>query len=148
MQANRLLLSDEGKNAIKAFRDAKPWKGTFEERKEKLETFANAFRDACGLECDFVFVGARDGIEAPHGNGMYHPQANKVVLSDKLSVVTLLFAFGMAAGLNRVEALTWAKGLFRHYFPRSAANCVEVGGLMVKRRETAEEIEDDGDEEE
>lgn len=147
MQANRLVLSDEAKAAIKAFRDAKPWRGTFEERHEKFNSFATAFAEGCGLTCTFRFA----GDERPNGlgQGCYNPEVNRIALAGKLSVVTLLFCFGLAVGLERREALKWAKKLFGHYFPRSRANCVEVNGLLIKRREPeVEDVEEHGDEEE
>ena len=144
MRADQVQLSDEAKMAVKAFRDAKPWRGTFDQRREKFETFVTAFSDACGFEVDFEVIG--DG-ETAERNGGYVPELNKVFLAGKLSVVTLLFAFGMVAGLSRSQALVWARDLFKHYFPRSYAGCELVGGCLVKRRE-AEAIEDGGDEEE
>jgi hypothetical protein len=139
-----MVLSDEAKGAVKAFRDAKPWRGTFEERHEKFNTFATAFAEATGLECEFVFVGDETG----RGQGFYSPNANKIVLSGKLSVVTLLFCFGLALGVNRTESLKWAKGVFKHYFPRSFAGCVEVSGLLKRREDMVEEQEEEGEEEE
>lgn len=145
MRASQLVLSDEAKAAVKAFRDAKPWRGTFEERHEKFHAFATAFAEAVGLQCEYVFAGEETG----NGQGGYVARENKIVLSGKLSVVTVLFCFGLAVGLGRLEALKWAKGIFKHYFPRSFAGCVEVNGLLKRREEMGpEEVEEEGEEEE
>lgn len=148
MLAEQIELSADAKCAIKSFRDAKPWRGTFEERLEKFHTFAKTFADACGLEVEFVFAGDEQQDTSLPANGGYSAEFNKIVLAGKLSVVTLLFSFGLVAGLARAEALRWAQKLFRHYFPRSWAGCeVSQSGLVVRRRtRTVDDVEEDGDE--
>jgi hypothetical protein len=138
MRAERLVLSEEGKAAVKKFRDAKPWRGTIEERTAKFETFHAELCAAAGLECGLV-LHEIDPL-ARHGDGAYDPQGNRIILVRKLSVVTLLYCFGGAAGLGRGEALTWATGLFRHYFPRSFAACRLVRGRLVNEPDAGEDV--------
>lgn len=127
MRAEQLVLAPAGRQAIKSLRDAKPWRGTFGERKEKFETFAAEFADATGMTVKFEFVGKERRTKP--GNGGYDSTANRIVLIGKLSVITALFCFGSAGGLKRAEALKWARDLFAHFFPRSFARCQTVNGL-------------------
>ena len=129
MRAEQLVLSVAGKDAVKRFRDAKPWGESFAVRLEKFKGFAAEFAEACGMTVKFEFLG--DESPGRPGNGGYDPVGNRVVLVGKLSVVTTLFAFGMVGGLERGEALKWATKLFRHYFPRSFARCRMVNGILV-----------------
>jgi hypothetical protein len=128
MRAEQLVLDDAGKQAIKNFRDSKPWQGSFAERLEKFNTFYRELAAACAVEAPFEFVGAETGI----GNGGYDRDNNRILLVGKLSVVTLLYCFAILHGLERGEALAWAKGLFRHYFPRSFRRCSDVNGVLRK----------------
>jgi len=138
MKAEQLTLSASATAALKAFRDSKPWRGSLDQRREKFETFHAALCEATGLTPELVLLEVeRDAGVVTGGNGGYSGRRNTIVLAGKLSVVTYLFAFGLLAGLDgRDEAMKWARGLFKHFFPRSAAGCVEVGGLMLRRPPT------------
>lgn len=129
MRAERLILSQEGKEAIKRFRNAKPWRGTFADRQEKFETFHDELAGACGFTTKFEFVGEENATRP--GNGGYDPTGNRIVLAGKLSVVTMLFCFGLVGELSRAESLKWSGKLFKHYFPRSFARCQQVGTMLL-----------------
>ena len=129
MRADQLVLSAAAQEAVKRFRSAKPWRGTFADRKEKFETFHAELNEACGFETGLLIVGEID--ETRRGNGGYHAESNQIILACKLSVVTYLYGFALAAGLGRPEALTWARELFAQYFPRSFARCRIVEGCVI-----------------
>ena len=116
--------------ALKSFRSSKPWRGSAEERRTKFETLLDGLSTAYGLvrpELRLCLVNSGTA-----GNGVYSPEHNLIVLAGKLSVVTFLYCFGRAGGLDRDGALEWARDLFRRFFPRSHGGCRQVGDLLLK----------------
>jgi hypothetical protein len=118
----------EAIRAIKAFRSAKPWRGSFDERLEKFSTFCQALAAAYGVSVELRFYGE----ETPRGNGMWVPERGTIVLAGKLSVVTFLFCFGLARGLSRRRSFAWAHECFRRFFPLSYSRCRCAGDLLVR----------------
>lgn len=126
-----LTLTDAARQALKTFRDSKPWKGTTEERADK---FADLHRGLCRAY-DLETMLVRDDNPRWDESSLastYNPALNHIVLRGKLSVVTYLFCFGGALNMTPPAAMAFAKQVFRHFFPRSAAGCREEGGLMFR----------------
>ena len=128
-QPNSLNLNAAASEAIKAFRDAKPWQGTPDERLAKFTELHRGLARAYDLETILVREGNDE--QGASGGSFFAPRLNRIVLRGKLSVVTYLFCFALACGLQRIAALAWAKDTFRHFFPRSFARCTDVGGMLV-----------------
>lgn len=128
--ATTLTLNDAARAAIKAFRDAKPWRGDLTERGEKFANLHRALTRAYDMETILV----RDDRDATgcSGGSATDLRTNKIMLTGRLSVVTYLFCFAAACGLRRSEAFAFAKDQFRHFFPRSFARCIEVNGMLRK----------------
>lgn len=121
--------------AIRAYRAAKPWRGTFEERWAKLDALHQAMKAAYGLTCRVVYVPTtsedmRTGGYCPADTESPYPDC--VVLVGKVSVVTYLFGLGRARGKTHREAMAWAVSVFKRFFPRSFAGCDASGPVLVK----------------
>jgi hypothetical protein len=74
----------------------------------------------------------RSGEDESSGASFFDPRRNRIVTTGRRSVVTYLFLFGLAVGHRRAAAMAWARQTFAHFFPRSFARCVDVGGMLVK----------------
>ncbi len=123
-------LNPAAKTALKKFRASKPWRGTFEERWEKFMTLRQKLSEACDVAPILEFHG-NEQLDRP-GNGAWLGRRNTIVLTGKLSVVTFLMCFAGALGMTRDDALGWAQGIFRHYFPRSFGGCRRQGDLLLR----------------
>jgi len=124
-----LNLNEAATTAIKAFRDAKPWRGTPEEKLAKFTDLHRGLARAYDLET-MLLRGDSDEFGAS-GASYFALRLNKIVLKGRLSVVTYLFCFATACGLQRMAATAWARETFRHFFPRSWARCSDRDGLFV-----------------
>lgn len=123
--------NEAGHAAMRAFRDAKPWRGTLEERAGK---FAELHRSLCRAY-DLETIMVRDVEGDPTGTSagsLFDRRRNRIVLSGRLSVVTYLVLFAVAAGASQRSAALFARGAFASYFPRSFARCETRGGLLYK----------------
>ena len=132
-------LNPEATAALKAFRSAKPWRGTFAERCGKFTALHAALAPVYGLEVRLVLP-RTETPERP-GNGGFFPAdapgvpeayRGAVVLTGKLSVVTYLHCLGKARGMNRREACRWSINVFRKIFPRSFGAASTDGFRIVK----------------
>lgn len=123
-------LSSSSVAAIKAFRAEKPWRGTIEDRKNKLATLHAALVAAYGLPQELVtdFI---DPIGAP-GSSRFSVTPTQIALSGRHSVVTYLCAVGVARQFGYAQALNWAMGVYTRFFPLSAARHVARGGFLVR----------------
>ncbi|MBL8866464.1 MAG: hypothetical protein JNK93_12970 [Planctomycetia bacterium] len=132
-QARPFEFNDAARAAIKAFRSAKPWRGSVAERGDK---FAELHRSLCRAY-DLETILVRDEIGDPHhtgssGHSYFDARTNKIVQRGRLSVVTYLFLVSLAAGADRRSGMRAARAMFQHFFPRSFARCVVRRGLLVK----------------
>lgn len=131
--ANAFALTPAARQAIRSFRDAKPWKGSVEERAAK---FADLHRSLCrAYDLETMLVRDDSGDHEHTGTSArsyFDPHKNHIVQRGRLSVVTYLFLFGGAAGMTPRSALRFAHDTFRHFFPRSFAGCRAVNGLLVR----------------
>ncbi len=119
--------------ALRAFRHEKPWRGTVAERALKFQTLHTKLCEVCDCQWALNLAGVPDS-ELEHGNGGLHTDDQEIVLWGKLSVVTYLFCFGSVIfNGDRARALSWATGLYRRTFPRSAERMVYENGLVLKR---------------
>jgi hypothetical protein len=110
--------------ALKAFRRAKPWRGTHQERMAKVK---DLHADLCianriNPRLSF-FLGGRGGA--------YSVFENLIVMND-LSVVTYLHEFAHALGKGEKGAVSWSVNLFRRIFPKSWAKLRHEGHRVVR----------------
>ena len=125
------VFSPECIAAVKAFRQAKPWQGTIEERKGKFTGLHQLMCDAYGLAHTLTFA---DDIEPAGNDGLsrFEITAANITLHFKLSVVTYFVAIAAARGFTYAQALTWANELYRNMFPLSASRHVQRDGFVVR----------------
>lgn len=127
MELNEVLV--EGKKfkgaalrACRMYARAKPWAGSIEERKAKLEAFNAELAAAHGVPAPTLrYV----NVEANLVNGAagYDPDDKVIVLGYRLSVVSYLQMFARHCGKSRVGMVRWSVNLFKRKFPKSYAGC-------------------------
>jgi hypothetical protein len=115
--------------AVKTFRRSKAWRGTTEERIAKFTAAVAALAAAYEMEKPPSFR-FEPGFAGERG-GCYDQLANEVVLTGKLSVVTLFHVFCYARRQPRREAFAWSINLFAQLFPISFARCRHVGPFLI-----------------
>jgi hypothetical protein len=127
---HEMFLNPAARAAVKAFRDAKPWRGTRDERGGK---FAELHRGLCRAYHRETMLIRDDGDpDGSSGSSAFDGRKDRITLRGRLSVVTYLFCFAAATGVSRRAALRVAIDTFRHFFPRSFARCRVVNGLLVQ----------------
>ena len=116
--------------AVRAFRRAKPWRGT---QQERIIKFARLHQQLCQiyrLPVELRF--AIGDVESDSGHSHFNRAARKIVLSGRLSVITYLHEFAHARfGPSERKAVTWSLNLFRRTFPRSFAR-LQFEGHMAR----------------
>ena len=125
------VFSDGCIAAVEAFRHAKPWRGTIEERKDKFTALHQQMCAAYGLAQTLAFA---DDI-APVGNdglSRFDITEANITLHFKLSAVTYFVAIAAARGFTYAQALTWANELYHNMFPLSASRHVQRDGFVVR----------------
>lgn len=128
-----ITLNEASHAAMRAFRDSRPWRGSLQERADKFAQFHRNLCRAYDLETILV----RDDENDPACTGtsarsVFDRRRNRIILSGRLSVVTYLALFAMAAGASQGVAILFARGAFAGYFPRSFARCQTRDGLLVR----------------
>ena len=121
--------------AVKAFAKSKPFRGTDQERFEKLVKLHNRLCEIYGVAPSLTF---NDSSEYP-SPGVFIPSSNEIVLST-FSVITYLHEFGHALGKGEKQTCRWSLNLFRDYFPRSWSRLVPRGHMMVKPERVTREM--------
>lgn len=122
---NTLTFKPETLRALRAFRRAKPWRGTPAERIAKFRTL---HRDLCRI------YGLRTRLTRRMGRlamACYVPSRNRIILPE-LSVVTYLHELGHARGWDERQACRWSINLFRRIFPQSYARCRHRGHMLIR----------------
>ncbi|MCE9533964.1 MAG: hypothetical protein K8T89_23005 [Planctomycetes bacterium] len=120
--SDRRKYKPEALKALRAFRRSKPWRGTFNERREKFGKLHEELCRVYGL-CTQLKFWARDVA-------YYSPGEDRINLPT-LSVVTYLHEFAHARGADERQACGWSINLFRRIFPRSFARCRHHGHMLV-----------------
>ena len=116
--------------AVQAFAFSKPWRGSLEKRKKKFLTLNHDLASSCDIpEPDLRF----ERIDGTSSKGSYYqPNAHRIVMTGKLSVVTYLHEFGHALGKDEVDACRWSVNLFRRCFPRQFSRLVHRGHTLIR----------------
>jgi hypothetical protein len=128
---DRMTYKPECLRALRAFRRAKPWRGTVAERIGKLMALHVQLCEVYGVHVDLRF-GKINGSSS--GGSSYHPLSNVIILRGRLSVVTYLHEFGHARDYDERQACRWSINLFRRTFPRSFARCRTEGHVLISDR--------------
>lgn len=110
--------------ATRLFAQAKPWRGSIEDRVRKLHALHAALCAAYGKRTQVVIGHV--------GGDCYVPSLDLIRLSGRLSVVTYLHEFGHALGKDERQTCRWSINLFRRVFPRSFARCRREGHMLLR----------------
>jgi len=120
--------------AVQAYAKSKPWRGTLEERRQKIRTLYAALAIADKLPMPTLVFG--DNGEGDSSRSCCLPAMNVVILRGKIIVVTALHEFGHVLGMNEREACRWSLNLFRKCFPRSWKG-LTFEGHMVRAQQNS-----------
>jgi hypothetical protein len=127
MPATQVRLNQSAYTAIRDFRRAKPWRGTYSERSAKFDALHATLMGAYGLHTALL---REPGPDACSGASEFCEVRDAIIQRGRLSVVTYFYLLAVARGKQRAEAMVWAVGVFQRMFPVSFARCSMVGGLM------------------
>jgi hypothetical protein len=125
---DRITYKSETLRALRAFRRARPWRGTEAERCAKLRRLHAELCRIYGLRTRLSTRPWRS-----IGFACYVPGADRIVLPTH-SVVTYLHELAHARGADERRACRWSVNLFRRTFPRSFARCRHHGHMLVRDR--------------
>ena len=125
-----LTFNPDALRAVRAFARSKPWRGTVEERQQKFRELNTALSAAYGIPAPtLVFAGSGEGDS---GSSSYTPATNSIRLT-ALSTVTMMHEFCHARGMGEGGATRWSVNIFKRIWPRSFANCVQIGHMLRRR---------------
>ena len=113
--------------AVKRFARSKPYRGSLDERGDKLIVLHRELCAIYGKQTSLTLANI-DGGDS--GGSLYRPATDSITVTGKLSVVTYLHEFAHALGRDERGAVRWSVNLFRLCFPRSFARCVSVGHVL------------------
>jgi len=117
-------------SAMKDFKNAKPWRGTLDERVEKFSKLINALSMIYGIKPPLLDTSSVDPSECSD-RSYYMPLTHSIYLVGKLSVITLLHEFAHALGKGEHGACRFSLNLFRRVFPKRWAR-LRFDGHMAR----------------
>lgn len=104
--------------AVRAYARSKPWRGTLEERRQKIRMLYAALADAYSIPAPKLVFG--DHGEGDSGRSCYVPALRTVILRGRTSVISALHEFCHCLyGPSEHQACRWSLNLFSRCFPRS-----------------------------
>ena len=118
--------------AMRAFAEAKPWRGSLDERQQKFRELNRDLAAAYEIaEPELVFETLDGGTS---GRSHYVRPLHRIVLVGRLSVVSYLHEFGHARGYGERMACKFSINIFKRVFPRSFSRLVQVGHMLLHPR--------------
>jgi len=144
-----MVFEDELVDIMKHCSEKKMWRGTIEERKDKFRYMHDMLNQFYHKNVSLVIEVTEESDKIPGSSGLSHYRKNpftgdeSILLSGRLSVVTLLHEWGHAIGCDQMNARKYSLGLFKCGWPNSYNNLKDDprgGGLVLKQRD---EIPDD-----
>lgn len=120
--------------ALRAFRNSHPWRGSIDERHQKIRRLHGDLCAAYGLHPQPRLVFGNDHVSCS-GGSCYIPSLNVIVLRGRLSITTYLHEFGHARGMNERQATGWSINLFRRVWPKLFGRCRHEGHMLRAPRQ-------------
>lgn len=120
-------------SALKDFKNAKPWRGTLDERIEKFSTLINELSMIYRIKPPLLDTSSVDPSECSD-RSYYMPLTHSIYLVGRLSVITLLHEFAHALGKGEYGACRWSLNLFKQIFP-SQWQKLSFHGHVARRRD-------------
>lgn len=127
---DRMTFQPTALAALRTFRASKPWRGSHDERVEKVRQLNRELARAYGISEPELIIGLMDGGSS--GASGYAPSRGRITLVGKLSVITFLHEFAHARGFGERGATRWSINLFRRIFPRQYGRLIHVGHTLVR----------------
>lgn len=121
--------------AIRAFQVSHPWRGSLEERMQKMRSLLENLNRVYNRSTKLEFADVDDNVFS--GSSAYSGFSDTIILSGRLSAITFLHEYAHALGKREKGAVRWSLNLFREVFPKSFSKLHEVGHVMVRRADEA-----------
>ncbi|GMT43050.1 MAG: hypothetical protein IEMM0002_1461 [bacterium] len=109
------------KNRLRGYNDPRIILQRFYASKRLIEILSIIYR----IPVPDVRLGKVSGEPASSGSSCYIPANHTIVLSGKLSVITLLHEFAHARGRNEREAVRFSVNLFKKVYPKQFNKLME-----------------------
>jgi hypothetical protein len=116
--------------AVRAYAKSKPWRGTLEERRQKIRVLYASLAAAYGVPEPTLVFG--DDGEGDSGRSGAIPAMGVVILRGRISAVTALHEFAHLLRKDERGACRWSLNLFRRCFPKSWGR-LRFDGHMARR---------------
>jgi hypothetical protein len=115
--------------ALRDFKKSHPWRGSIDERHQKIRQVHQALCAAYGLNSPPRLIFGNDHTTCS-GRSCFIPAMNTIVLRGRLSVVTYLHEFAHVRGMGERQATAWSVNLFKRVWPRLFARCQPEGHML------------------
>lgn len=104
---------------LKEFKEANPWRGTIDERKEKFRVAFRKMRELYGIGRSRLTFAVPNRVSQWRASGWssYNRSTGRITLRGRLSVITFLHEFGHALGKGEKGAVKFSLNLFEKVFP-------------------------------
>jgi hypothetical protein len=163
--AENLIEDKQFGQVIKEFADSKPWSGTFTQRVEKFVTLNNnlniilnkQYKLAVDMPLDtslwkYIISGCKlvkfnkkpkgieEGRKKETEEEIVNPEdiVDILVLSGKLSVITIFVGWANIIGVQKKPAIMWANAVFKKFFPEQAKKTKTIdtpdGGMVTLKK--------------
>jgi hypothetical protein len=119
--------------AVKALKEAEPYKGNVEERVTKLTNLHNKLCEVYQKHTKIEFKEIKRGKNAHSFTSCYSPMSDTITMIGKLSIITYLHEFAHALGKTEFGAVRWSTNLFREVFPEKFGLLTEERSSMIKK---------------
>jgi len=113
---------------MKRYAKAKPWKGSFEDRCEKLATLFTELACEYGLAVPTLLIYTGIGHSYSYTEGAIRLDAKS---GYGPSVLSALHEFGHYLGKGEKGTCRWSINLFKRHFPKSYSRLVPRGHMLV-----------------
>ena len=132
---DKITYSDKLLCVVRIFAASKPWSGSIESRKRKFSDATRMMAEACHIDKPTLAFGSLNGGSS--GSSHYISREHRIVITGKLSVVTLLHEFAHALGFDEQGACRWSINLFRKCFPRQYSRLIHFGHTLIRPQDVS-----------
>ena len=116
--------------AVKAFSQSRPWRGSIEERKDKFLRLNNALAAAYSLPSPRLIFAIDECVDS--GSSVYISDLDTIIIRGRLSSITFLHEWGhKLLGPSEFKACEFSLALFRKCFPKSWGRLSFNGHMAV-----------------